>query len=73
MLKSVIAIGVAVGVAIPALAAKDYFVVHGPDEKCKVVETRPTEKTIVAPARTRTAEHSFARRVQASEGQSNRS
>jgi hypothetical protein len=47
MLRYVIAVGVAVGVAIPALAAKEYFVVRGPDEKCKVVETRPTEKTIV--------------------------
>jgi hypothetical protein len=47
MLKYVIAIGVAIGVAIPALAAKEYFVVRGPDEKCKVVETRPTEKTVV--------------------------
>jgi hypothetical protein len=47
MLKYVIAIGVVAGAAIPALAAKEYFVVRGPDEKCKVVETRPTEKTIV--------------------------
>jgi hypothetical protein len=47
MLKYVIAIGVAIGAALPALAAKEYFVVRGPDEKCKVVETRPTEKTIV--------------------------
>src|ERR1043165_6818748 len=47
MLKYVIAIGVAAGVAIPALAAKEYFVVRGPDEKCKVVETSLTEKTLV--------------------------
>ena len=47
MLKYVIAIGVAIGAGLPALAAKEYFVVRGPDEKCKVVETRPTEKTIV--------------------------
>ena len=47
MLKYVIAIGVVAGAAIPALAAKEYFVVRGPDEKCKVVETHPTEKTIV--------------------------
>jgi hypothetical protein len=47
MLKYVIAIGVVLGVAAPALAATEYFVVRGPDEKCKVVETRPTEKTIV--------------------------
>jgi hypothetical protein len=47
MLKYVIAIAVVAGAAVPAIAAKEYFVVRGPDEKCKVVETRPTEKTIV--------------------------
>ena len=47
MLKYVIAIGVAVSFAAPALSAKEFFVVRGPDKKCKVVETRPTEKTIV--------------------------
>jgi hypothetical protein len=47
MLKYVITIAVVAGAAMPALAAKEYFVVRGPDEKCKVVETRPTEKTIV--------------------------
>jgi hypothetical protein len=47
MLKYVIAIAVLAGAAVPAIAAKEYFVVRGPDEKCKVVETRPTEKTIV--------------------------
>ena len=47
MLKYVIAIAVVAGAAMPALAAKEYFVVRGPDEKCKVVETRPTEKTVV--------------------------
>jgi len=47
MLKYVIAIGVAASVAAPALAEKEYFVVRGPDKKCKVVETRPTEKTVV--------------------------
>ena len=30
----------------PALAA-EYCVVRGPDKKCKVVETRPTDKTVV--------------------------
>jgi hypothetical protein len=47
MLKYVITIAVVAGAAMPALAAKEYFVVRGPDEKCKVVETRPTEKTVV--------------------------
>jgi hypothetical protein len=47
MLKYVIAIGAVAGVALPAIGAKEYFVVRGPDEKCKVVETRPTDKTVV--------------------------
>jgi hypothetical protein len=47
MLKYVIAIGVAVSVAAPALAASEYYVVRGPDKKCKVVETKPTDKTVL--------------------------
>ena len=27
--------------------AQEYFIVRGPDKKCKVVEKRPTEKTVV--------------------------
>jgi hypothetical protein len=27
--------------------ASEYYVVRGPDEKCKVVETKPTDKTMV--------------------------
>lgn len=46
MLKYVIALGVMVGVAAPALAA-EYYVVRGPDMKCKVVETKPVDKTII--------------------------
>ena len=46
MLKYVIAIGVVVGVATPALSA-EYYVVRGPDKKCIVVETKPVDKTIV--------------------------
>lgn len=46
MLKYVLAIGVVLGVAAPAVAA-EFYVVRGPDKKCKVVETRPVEKTIV--------------------------
>jgi hypothetical protein len=42
----VIAIGVAVGVTAPALAA-EYYVIRGPDKKCKVVETKPVDNTIV--------------------------
>jgi hypothetical protein len=34
-----------VALATPALAA-EWFIVRGPDKQCRVVETRPTEKTI---------------------------
>jgi hypothetical protein len=45
MLKyALLAVG-AVAVATPALAA-EFFIVRGPDKQCRVVETRPTEKTI---------------------------
>ncbi len=30
----------------PAFAA-DFFIVRGPDKKCRIVETRPTDRTIV--------------------------
>ena len=33
-------------ITTPALAA-EYYVVRGPDKNCKVVESRPTDKTIV--------------------------
>jgi hypothetical protein len=35
-----------VGFTLPASAA-EYYVVRGADKKCKVVETKPTDKTIV--------------------------
>lgn len=46
MLKYLLAAFITVGSVAPAFAA-EYFVVRGPDKKCKVVETRPTDKTIV--------------------------
>jgi len=45
-MKYVLPLALVVGFATPALAA-EYFVVRGPDKKCKVVETRPTDKTVV--------------------------
>lgn len=45
-MKYVLSIAAVLAVATPAMAA-DYYVVRGPDKKCKVVETRPTDKTIV--------------------------
>ena len=46
MLKYVLAASLVVAVATPALSA-EFFIVRGPDKKCKVVEKRPTEKTMV--------------------------
>ena len=45
-MKYVLPLALIVGIATPALAA-EYFVVRGPDKKCKIVETRPTDKTVV--------------------------
>ena len=45
MLKYVLPVALVVGFATPVLAA-EYFVVRGPDKKCKVVEKRPTESTV---------------------------
>jgi hypothetical protein len=45
MLKYLLAASIVVGSVAPALAA-EYFIVRGPDKKCKVVETRPTDKTV---------------------------
>jgi hypothetical protein len=46
MLKFMLPVALIVGFALPAAAA-EYYVVRGPDKKCKVVETRPTDKSIV--------------------------
>jgi hypothetical protein len=46
MLKFMLPVALILGFAIPASAA-EYYVVRGPDKKCKVVETKPTDKTIV--------------------------
>jgi hypothetical protein len=44
-MKYVLPVALMFAISTPALAA-EYFVVRGPDKKCKVVETRPTDKTI---------------------------
>jgi hypothetical protein len=46
-MKYVLPLALIVGFATPSFAASEYFVVRGPDKKCKVVETRPTDKTMV--------------------------
>jgi hypothetical protein len=45
MLKYLLVASIVFGSVVPALAA-EYFIVRGPDKKCKVVETRPTDKTV---------------------------
>ena len=45
-IRYVLSLPAVLAVSTPALAA-EYFVVRGPDKKCKVVETRPTDKTVV--------------------------
>jgi len=42
----VLSLAAVLAISTPALAA-EYFVVRGPDKKGKVVETRPTDKTVV--------------------------
>ena len=45
MARYILALIIAAGVVSPALA--DFYIVRGPDKKCEVVETRPTDKTVV--------------------------
>ena len=46
MIKYVLPVAILIGATAPAFAA-EYYVVRGPDKKCKVVETHPTDKTMV--------------------------
>jgi hypothetical protein len=46
MLRFALPVALVLGFALPAAAA-EYYVVRGPDKKCKVVEARPTDKTMV--------------------------
>ena len=45
MLRYLIAFGMALAVATPALA-ESFYVVRGTDNKCRVVEVKPVDKTI---------------------------
>jgi hypothetical protein len=45
MLRYVVAFGIALAVATPALAAS-FYVVRGVDSRCRVVEVKPVDKTI---------------------------
>ncbi len=46
MLKFMLPVALLVGFTLPASAA-EYYVIRGADKKCKVVETKPTDKTVV--------------------------
>ena len=45
MIKYLVSATILLSTASAATAA-EYYIVRGPDKKCKVVEKRPTEKTI---------------------------
>jgi hypothetical protein len=46
MKKVILLLAGITAIATPALAA-EYFIVRGEDKKCRIVETRPAEKTVV--------------------------
>ncbi len=46
MFKHILTATILLG-TVSAASAADYYIVRGPDKKCKVVEKRPTEKTVV--------------------------
>ena len=46
MIKYVLTASILLG-SVSAASAAEYFIVRGPDKKCKVVEKRPTDKTVV--------------------------
>jgi hypothetical protein len=46
MMKSILVLGALVVTTAPAFA-DEYYVVRGPDKECRVVETRPSDSTIV--------------------------
>jgi hypothetical protein len=46
MMKQIALASLIVGFAAPAMA-QEYYIVRGPDKRCRVVETRPTDQTVV--------------------------
>lgn len=46
MMRPLLALAILAGASAPAFAA-EYYVVRGPDKRCRVVETRPAESTVV--------------------------
>lgn len=45
MFKYVLPVALLIGATAPAFAA-EFFIVRGSDQKCRIVETRPTDKTL---------------------------
>jgi hypothetical protein len=46
MKRYLLALAMIAGVSAPTFAA-EYYVVRGPDKRCRVVETKPVDSTIV--------------------------
>jgi hypothetical protein len=46
MMKSLLALAIVAGTAAPAFAA-EYYVVRGPDKRCRIVESKPVDTTVV--------------------------
>lgn len=46
MVRPLLALAVIAGLTAPAFA-DEYYVVRGPDKRCRVVETKPSDATIV--------------------------
>ncbi len=46
MIKYAVSVALLIGASAPAFAA-EYYIIRGSDKKCKVVETRPTDKTMI--------------------------
>ena len=46
MYKYALTAALIVGCTLPAFAEKGFYIVRGPDKKCMVVETPPTETTV---------------------------
>jgi hypothetical protein len=45
MMKYVLPVALLIGATAPAFAA-EYYIVRGSDQKCKIVEMRPSDKTV---------------------------
>ena len=45
-MRALLALAVVAGFSMPA-SADEYYVVRGPDKKCRVVESKPVDSTVV--------------------------